>query len=62
MSDFGYYLVEAFIRHKSSVWVGVVGSGCGFTCILYIVLNACIKEQKTYLLLNWWMSSPIIVE
>ena len=37
VGGFGYYLVQAFVRHRSSVWVGVAGSGCGFTCLLYIV-------------------------
>ena len=37
MSGFGYYLVEAFVKHRNGVWVGVARSGCGFTYLLYIV-------------------------
>ena len=33
---FGYYLVKTFVRLKSSVWVGVAGSGCGVTRLLCI--------------------------
>ena len=46
MSGFGYYLVETFVRHRSSVWVGVAGSGCGFTHLLCIAhCIDCMNER-----------------
>ena len=39
----GYYLVAAFVRHRSSVWVGVVEIECGFACIAHCI--DCMNER-----------------
>ena len=46
VGGFSYYLVTAFVRHRSSVCVGVAGSGCGFTCLLCIARCIdCMNEK-----------------